>query len=199
MLCLGLLPGTVWAETKDRGTPEKCFADNQFNFPEEASTNMASNNNFCEENDSRAQCGSCYVEDPYESSRVESQDNLNFAMLLSSDDNIMIHKGIDVSAHQGTIDWDKVATQIEFAILRCGYGRDRTSQDDKYWAVNVAACQRLGIPFGVYLYSYAESDEQAASEAEHVLRLLEGVHPNLPVYLDLEDEETVGTLSLIHI
>lgn len=95
--------------------------------------------------------------------------------------------GIDVSVHQGTIDWDTVAPQIDFAIIRCGYGSDYTSQDDRQWQTNADACTRLGIPFGVYLYSYALTDESALSEAEHVLRLLEGYDPALPVYLDLED------------
>lgn len=98
-------------------------------------------------------------------------------------------KGIDVSEHQGWIDWDLVKEQgIDFAIIRCGYGTDKTSQDDIHWLRNVAECERLGIPYGVYLYSYAESVNAAASEAAHALRLLEGHNPDLPVYLDLEDK-----------
>lgn len=97
-------------------------------------------------------------------------------------------KGIDVSEHQGWIDWDLVKEQgIDFAIIRCGYGTDKTSQDDIHWLRNVAECERLGIPYGVYLYSYAESVSAAASEAAHALRLLEGHTPDLPVYIDLED------------
>ena len=98
-----------------------------------------------------------------------------------------VHRGIDVSHHQGVIDWDTVAPCIDFAILRCGYGSDISSQDDRQWTANADACTRLGIPFGVYLYSYARTDEQARSEADHVLRLLEGYDPALPIYLDLED------------
>ncbi|MBP3412811.1 MAG: S-layer homology domain-containing protein [Oscillospiraceae bacterium] len=97
--------------------------------------------------------------------------------------------GIDVSHHQGEIDWDTVATQIDFAILRCGYGSDTTAQDDRQWQANVAACTRLKIPFGVYIYSYATNEEQARSEARHVLRLLKGYSPSMPVYLDLEDQK----------
>ena len=97
--------------------------------------------------------------------------------------------GIDVSHHQGTIDWDTVAKHIDFAILRCGYGSDSTSQDDRQWRANVEACTRLKIPFGVYIYSYATTEEEACSEARHVLRLLKGYDPSMPVYLDLEDEK----------
>ena len=95
--------------------------------------------------------------------------------------------GIDVSQYQGVIDWDTTAQYIDFAIIRCGRGSDLTAQDDTKWAVNTAACERLGIPYGVYLYSLAQTDEEARSEAAHALRLLDGKHPQLPVYLDLED------------
>ena len=106
-----------------------------------------------------------------------------------------VYFGIDVSHHQGSINWDVVAPQIDFAILRCGYGDDLLNQDDKQWKANADACTRLGIPFGVYIYSYALTDEQAISEAEHVLRLLEGYSPTLPIYLDLEDETILKNCS----
>ena len=99
----------------------------------------------------------------------------------------VVAKGIDVSHHQGTINWDAVAGQIDFAVIRCGYGGNLSSQDDRQWSANVAACERLGIPYGVYLYSYAATDDEASDEAQHVLRLLQGHTPQLPVYLDLED------------
>ena len=95
--------------------------------------------------------------------------------------------GIDVSQFQGAIDWDTTAQYIDFAIIRCGRGSDLTAQDDTKWAVNTAACERLGIPYGVYLYSLARTDADARSEAAHALRLLDGKHPQLPVYIDLED------------
>ena len=95
--------------------------------------------------------------------------------------------GIDVSQFQGVIDWDTTAQYIDFAIIRCGRGSDLTAQDDTKWAVNTAACERLGIPYGVYLYSLARTDADARSEAAHALRLLDGKHPQLPVYIDLED------------
>lgn len=97
-------------------------------------------------------------------------------------------KGIDVSNHQGTISWNTVAgTDVNFVIIRCGYGNDLTKQDDTQWLANVSACERLGIPYGVYLYSYATNTSMAQSEANHALRLLKGHYPQLPVYLDLED------------
>lgn len=103
-----------------------------------------------------------------------------------------LNKGIDVSAWQGDIDWDKVSADgIEFAIIRCGYGSDKTDYDDSKWKRNAQECERLGIPYGVYLYSYAESINDVKSEAQHTLRLLDGFNPTFPVYYDLEDTKTV--------
>ena len=100
-----------------------------------------------------------------------------------------VKKGIDVSFWNGTIDWEKVkADGIDFAIIRCGYGMDYASQDDTQWERNVSECERLGIPYGVYLYSYANATTNASSEADHVLRLLQGHNPTYPVYYDLEDD-----------
>ena len=104
-------------------------------------------------------------------------------------------KGIDVSEHQGIINWDKLKGKIDYAILRVGYGSDILSQDDKYFKRNADECTRLKIPFGVYLYSYATTVSQAESEAKHVLRLIKGYKLDYPVYYDLEDENTTGKQS----
>lgn len=98
-------------------------------------------------------------------------------------------KGIDVSVWNGTIDWSKVkASDVDYAIIRCGYGQDMTNQDDSTYLQNVTACENLEIPYGIYLYSYADTVEKAAGEANHVLRLLAGRHLSLPVYYDMEDK-----------
>ena len=63
-------------------------------------------------------------------------------------------KGIDVSKYQGVIDWSKVkASGIQYAILRVGIGDNIQSQDDVRFKENADACTKLGIPFGVYIYS----------------------------------------------
>ena len=120
-------------------------------------------------------------------------DSPTYSFTTESDDDNRF--GIDVSAHQGYIDWETAADYIDFAIIRCGYGSDYTQNDDTCWEYNVSECERLGIPYGVYLYSYAENDGEASSEADHVLRLLSGHYPELPVYYDLEDSNTTGKLS----
>ena len=103
--------------------------------------------------------------------------------------------GIDVSHHQGTIDWDTLAPHIDFAILRCGYGANRTDQDDRQWKNNADACTRLGIPFGVYIYSHATNVTEALDEAQHVLRLVKDYRLSMPVYLDLEDDDLINNCT----
>lgn len=113
--------------------------------------------------------------------------------------------GIDVSEHQGWIDWAQVKQSgAGFAIIRCGYGMDYRSQDDDYWLENVQGCINSGIPFGVYLYSYADSEYRASSEADHVLRCLSeaGLNPtkvSFPVFYDLEESSLAdaGNRSLL--
>ena len=108
----------------------------------------------------------------------------------------MSKKGIDVSEFQGKIDWEKVKNDgIEFAILRCGYGMDFSNQDDVEYERNANECERLGIPYGVYLMSYANTVEKARSEAEHVLRLIEGRKISLGVWYDIEDNGTSGAIN----
>ena len=101
-----------------------------------------------------------------------------------------IKKVIDVSEHQGTINWEKVKPNIDGAILRCGYGDDITSQDDKQFTRNLSECERLNIPRGVYLYSYAKTENQAKSELAHILRLIKGHKLQLPIYIDCEQPGT---------
>ena len=101
--------------------------------------------------------------------------------------------GIDVSVHQGEIDWEKVQKAgIDFAIIRCGYGMDGIpEQDDEYFERNASECERLGIPYGVYLYSYADSTSRASSEADHVLRMIKGHNLSYPVFYDIEDNSVL--------
>lgn len=105
----------------------------------------------------------------------------------------MVKDGIDVSQHQGVIDWELVKRHIDFVIIRCGYGQDIPGQDDRMFKRNADECTRLGIPFGVYLYSYAQNESEALSEARHVMRLIKDYKMAYPIYLDLEDAR-VGRL-----
>ena len=111
-------------------------------------------------------------------------------------DSRAISKGIDVSYHNGTIDWKKVKqSEVEYAIIRCGYGTNNKSQDDKKWEENVKGCVDNNIPYGVYLYSYADTVEKASSEADHAIRLLQGKKFKYPVYYDLEEDKLRDKIS----
>lgn len=99
---------------------------------------------------------------------------------------------IDVSQHNGIINWTAAKPNIDGAIIRCGFGDNIASQDDTQWSRNLSECERLGIPKGVYLYSYASSDAQAQSELQHILRLIKGHEFQLPIYLDCEEGYTAG-------
>ena len=77
-------------------------------------------------------------------------------------------KLIDVSVHNGNIDWDIVKNHVDGVIIRCGYGSDYTYQDDKRFKENIEGCIAHDIPFGVYIYSYAKNVNMAKSEAAHV-------------------------------
>ncbi|MDO4394007.1 MAG: GH25 family lysozyme [Bacillota bacterium] len=107
-----------------------------------------------------------------------------------------VAKGVDVSSHQNTINWQKAkADGVEFAIIRLGYGSDYEEQDDSKFAYNVQQCEKYNIPYGFYLYSYANTKSKNESEIKHVKRLLKGTHPTYPVYYDLEDAKTTGKKS----
>lgn len=108
--------------------------------------------------------------------------------------------GIDVSSWQGDIDWTKVkAAGVDYAIVRCGYGQNQEDQDDEYWYINADACVENGIPFGTYLYSYADTVAKAKSEAQHVLRLVEGYDLSYPIYYDMEEDSVREKLSTTEI
>ena len=97
---------------------------------------------------------------------------------------------IDVSGWQGDIDWAKAkADGVEGVIIRLGYGEGNNA--DKKAQRNISECKRLGIPFGIYWYSYADTPALAKEEGADVVSKLKqfGVNPSdlaYPVYYDLE-------------
>lgn len=104
-------------------------------------------------------------------------------------------KGIDVSSHNGDINWGLVKSQIDFAIIRLGYGDNIEGQDDRYFLNNVNGCINNNIPFGVYIYSYATNivgNASIQSEIEHTKRQLSKISQKpFCVYIDMEDDSTV--------
>ena len=114
------------------------------------------------------------------------------------------YQGIDVSTHQGVIDWQQMkARGVDFAIIRCGYGSLYPSQVDTHWEDNVRGATEAGIPWGVYVYSYGTTAGHGKAEADFVLKCLDAVadigKPSLPIYYDLEDNTVLNSGNAITI
>lgn len=107
---------------------------------------------------------------------------------------MMIMKGIDVSKHQGNINWDAVTT--DFAIIRAGYGIV-ISQKDPMFETNYKACKERGIPVGAYWYSYASTEVAAKLEAEVCLEVLKGKQFEMPIYYDIEEKGSLRAANKI--
>lgn len=98
----------------------------------------------------------------------------------------MSFNGIDVSVHNGVLDWMKIkASDIQFAIIRTGYGMESPRQKDGKFEENYAGARSAGILLGTYHYSYANSVQNAEKEAEFVLKLISGKCFEYPIFLIL--------------
>lgn len=106
-----------------------------------------------------------------------------------------ISKGIDVSSHQGAIDWVKVTNNgIDFAIIRSGYGK-YVFQEDKNFRSNYSGAKNAGIKVGTYWVSYAMSTEEAYEEAEICYSIIKEYSFDYPVYYDMEVSSQSSSLS----
>lgn len=94
-------------------------------------------------------------------------------------------KGVDVSRHQGIIDWDNFLEDehSDFAIIRAGFGKNNI---DAQAVRNVSECERLGIPYGLYWFSYALTPEMARREAEYLSDFVGKHKPSYPLVYDFE-------------
>ena len=102
-------------------------------------------------------------------------------------------KGIDVSAHNGKIDWETVrADGVQFAILRAGLGKF-SSQKDERFDENYTGAKAAGLPVGAYWYSYATTVEEAKQEAAACLEVLKGKQYEFPIWFDQEEKVSFDT------
>lgn len=102
---------------------------------------------------------------------------------------------IDVSKHQGTMNWTAVKNKgITHAMIRAGYGR-YASQKDPQFERNVSECERLGIHWGAYWYSYATNVNEVKQEAKVFLQVMKGKKPEMPLAYDMEYEPGILALS----
>lgn len=99
-------------------------------------------------------------------------------------------KGIDVSKWQGKINWYQVKDNgVKFAIIREGWGKKSATQIDKQLKANYEGAKEVGMPVGVYHYTYADSNSDAKKEAEFCLENIRGMQLEYPVCFDIEDRE----------
>lgn len=110
--------------------------------------------------------------------------------------------GIDVSHHQGAVDWDTVAAALKkanggaspgFAILRVGYGHTNGKGGlvvDGQIPRNLEECNRVGLPCGVYVYCYDATPEAATITMQQAMRMIAGYKLEYPVIYDVEYEKS---------
>lgn len=121
-------------------------------------------------------------------------DNLNILedgeVQYLQDGQVVSHKGIDVSKHQGNIDWAKVAADgVEFAFVRAGlrgYGTEGKLVEDDTFEQNVTGALQAGLKVGVYFYSQAITEEEVLEEANLVLEKVKTYNIQLPIVFDVE-------------
>lgn len=113
-----------------------------------------------------------------------------YAEAIAARQNSSCKKGIDVSYHNGDIDWQAVKNSgIEFAIIRTSYGWSNwEKQTDKKLRANISGAKAVGMPIGAYHYSYATNTHEALLEAEFFINRLRWTQWEYPVFMDFEDK-----------
>ena len=128
----------------------------------------------------------------HEGNRLSYEDDKNYSRL-----------GVDVSHHQGFIDWEKVkASGYDFAFIRIGYrgyGKSGSLNLDKRFYENIEGAHEAGIDVGVYFFSQAINVEEAREEAQFVIEHLKDYKLELPIVYDpesiLDDEARTDNIS----
>lgn len=123
---------------------------------------------------------------PYDMARLKNDEN---GYLSYADDKFKSLLVVDVSDHNGKIDWEKVKDSgVQGAMIRVGYRGWGNAEivEDRYFQSNIAGAKAQGINVGVYFYSQATTPEEAIEEAEFVMDKVWGRRINLPVAFDME-------------
>ncbi len=131
------------------------------------------------------------------SDKLKKHDYKTENLMISGDEivytengQVISHKGIDVSKHNGVIDWSQVAADgIEFAFIRVGirgYGAEGRLVEDEGFEENVESALANGLKVGVYFFSQATTVEEAVEEAEFVKQIIAPYKIECPVVFDVE-------------
>jgi len=104
-------------------------------------------------------------------------------------------KGIDISEHNGIIDFDKLKNDVDYVMVRAGFGartkKEKCAKVDKMFKKNVEGLIKVGIPFGIYYYSYALNEKEAKDEVSFILSTIKDYkdYISFPVAIDIEDSD----------
>lgn len=93
--------------------------------------------------------------------------------------------GVDISEHNGDIDWSIAKDEVDFVIIRAGYGNNHL---DAKLGRNIDACSLYGIPVGIYWFSYALSEQDCVDEADACCNIINGYSLSYPIFYDWEDD-----------
>lgn len=107
--------------------------------------------------------------------------------------------GIDVSNHQGDIDWETVKNSgVEFAFIRIGYGHNRETKimEDEKFRKNLEGARNAGLKVGLYFYSYATEIWEAEEQANWIVKTLNGEKIDLPIVFDYETWKSFPTYNI---
>lgn len=131
---------------------------------------------------------------PYQTSGFSCKDQ----RMIYSDDSYTSRLGIDISQFQGDIDWAQVRSSgIDFVFIRVGtrgYESGSIYEDDR-WAENLKEAKAAGLETGVYFFSGAVNEQEAAEEADYIIGKLNGEALELGIVLDVE---TIGSSTSRH-
>lgn len=107
--------------------------------------------------------------------------------------------GIDVSNHQGDIDWETVKNSgVEFVFIRIGYGHNREAKimEDEKFRQNLEEARNVGLKVGLYFYSYATEIWEAEEQANWIVKTLNGEKIDLPIVFDYETWKSFPTYNI---
>ena len=104
----------------------------------------------------------------------------------------MEKRGIDISHHQGEIDFSKLKNHIDFAMVRTSYG---AFYEDRKYKINIKELERFNVPYGLYHFSYAKDIEGAKKEALNFINLIKNYNPTYPVVIDIEYSDRTANVS----
>lgn len=112
------------------------------------------------------------------------------SMMLYDDSSYTVRQGVDISRHDGEVDWKKMKKSgFDFVILRAAYRGYQSGilHTDERFHENIRGAAAAGLDIGVYVFSQAVSEAEALEEAELVLSLIDGYDISLPVVFDPEN------------